>query len=301
MSMHRRVSLGVVLLVAAAAGVAGGCASLGQATGPAPGRSLGWRSNLGKGTVSSYADLGAGGAPRALGLVFSAGALDGLPTTGSDGHHCFDKNQDGVLDPATECLQQYELVIPLPDAVSRRPDIPFKWVLLNWNPVGHIPPGVYDRPHFDVHFVMEPIASVFALQTGPCGPEHMRCDQFARARKPVPASYVHPDFKDVEAAVPAMGNHLVDLTSPEFKKQPFTRTWILGAYDGKVTFYEEMVTREYLVSKPNTCFPIKLPPAVAVGGFYPTLSCLRYDAQTGDHSVSMEGFLFRDAQVPAAR
>jgi len=31
-----------------------------------------------------------------------------------------------------------------------------------------------------------------------------------------------------------MGNHLLDLTGPEFNKQPFTRTWIYGAYDGKV-------------------------------------------------------------------
>ena len=35
--------------------------------------------------------------------------------------------------------------------------MPLKWALLNWNPHGHIPPGIYDRPHFDVHFYMEPI------------------------------------------------------------------------------------------------------------------------------------------------
>jgi hypothetical protein len=290
-----------MLLGASAMVLVTGCASLGQPTDGATNRMLGWTLELGRGTVSSYAEFDGGGTPRALGVALSAGALDGLPTGGSDHHHCFDRNKDGVVDPATECLHQYEFVIPLPDAVARRADIPFKWVLLNWEPLGHIPPGVYDVPHFDVHFYMEPIANVFAIESGPCGPEFIRCDQFEVARRPVPANYMHPDFKDVEAAVPAMGNHLVDLTGPEFAKQPFTRTWIYGAYDGKVTFYEEMVTRAFLLSKPNTCFPIKVPPAVGLRGFYPTVSCLRDDARTGEYTVSMEQFVFREAQAPATK
>jgi hypothetical protein len=290
-----------VLLGVSALAVLSGCASLETSADGAGKRIPAWKSDLGKGTVSSYAELDASGAPRALGVAFSAGALDGLPTAGSDRHHCFDRNKDGVMDPDTECLKQYEVVIPLPDAVVKRADIPFTWVLLNWNPHGHMPPGVYDAPHFDVHFYMEPIANVFALQDGPCGPEFMRCDQFEVARRPVPSNYMHSDFKDVEAAAPAMGNHLVDLTSPEFHKQPFTRTWIFGVYDGKVTFYEEMVTRAFLLSKPNTCFPIKSPPAVGRRGFYPTLSCLRHDARTGEYTVSLETFVLREAQAPAAK
>ena len=47
--------------------------------------------------------------------------------------------------------------------------------------------------------------------------------------------------------VPAMGNHLVDLTGPEFQKQPFTRSWIFGAYGGRIIFYEEMVAHRTLV------------------------------------------------------
>ena len=292
----RPMLLGLGALVALSGG-----AWLGRSPDEATSRILGWRSVLGKGTVSSYAELAPAGTPRALGIAFSEGALDGLPTGGSDGHHCFDRNKDGRIDAATECLHQYELVLPLPDVMARRGDIPFTWVLLNWNPHGHIPPGVYDVPHFDVHFFMEPIARVFAIASGPCGPEFIRCDHFEVARRPLPANYMHPDFKDVEAAVPAMGNHLVDLTGPEFNKRPFTRTWIFGAYDGKVTFYEEMVTRAFLLSKPNSCFPIKTPPAVARSGFYPTLACHRHDAQTGEYTVSMEGFAFREAQVPTPR
>ena len=299
--MTRWPSAGLVLIGLGAMAVLGGCARPGGPEGVTPARIFGWESELGKGTVSTYAEFTASGTPRALGVVFSEGALDGLPTGGSDGHHCFDRNKDGTIDAATECLHQYELVLPLPDVVARGRDIPFKWVLLNWNPTGHIPPGVYDVPHFDVHFFMEPIASVFAIASGPCGPEFIHCDHFEVARRPLPANYMHPDFKDVEAAVPAMGNHLVDLTSPEFNKQPFTRTWIFGAYNGKVTFYEEMVTRAFILSKLGTCYPIKTPPAVGRSGFYPTLVCHRHDARTGEYTVSMEGLAFREAQAPAPR
>jgi len=299
--MARWKSARSTLLGATAMGLLTGCASLGTSSDGAPNRVLGWTSDLGKGTVSSYAEFDAGGTPRALGVLFSASALEGLPTGGSDRHHCFDRNKDGIVDAASECLTQYERVIPLPDAVARRADIPFTWVLLNWNPLGHIPPGVYDVPHFDVHFYMQPIADVFAIASGPCGPEFVRCDQFEAARRPLPANYMHPDFKDVEAVAPAMGNHLVDLTGPEFSKHPFTRTWIFGAYDGKVTFYEEMVTRAFLLARPNTCFPIKSPPGVGVGGFYPTASCLRHDARTGEYTLSMEKFVFREAQAPVTK
>ena len=102
--------------------------------------------------------------------------------------------------------------------------------------MGHIPPGVYDVPHVDVHFEMGPIADIFAIEPGPCGPEFVRCDQFQTTRKPLPPNYVAPDYVDVEAVVPAMGNHLVDTTGPEFQKQPFTRSWIYGVYDGRVIF-----------------------------------------------------------------
>src|SRR5262245_28755869 len=275
-----------------------GCASSRPGANGSAARHLGGQTELGQGQASSYVELTRSGEPAAIGVVFSPTALSGLPEGGSDHHHCVDRNKDGTIDHAGECIATFEHVLPLPDAVARRADVPFKWVLLNWNPVGHIPHGVYDVPHFDVHFYMEPIAKVFALQTGPCGPELIRCDQFAIAKQPVPSSYVHPDFKDVDGVVPAMGNHLVDLTGPEFQKQPFTRSWIFGAYGGRIMFYEELVAHRTLVSRPRSCAPIKQPKAVATAGFYPTISCLRYEASMGETMVSMEHFVFRAASAP---
>ena len=261
-------------------------------------RVLGWRTQLGTGEVRSFARVQASGAPDAVGIMISGAALASLPTEPSDHHHCVDRDGDGRTARATECIETHEFVIPLPDAVSQRTDVPFKWVLLNWNQHGHVPPGIYDVPHFDVHFYMQPIADVFAIRDGTCGPEFVDCDAFAVARTPLPANLMHPDFKDVEAVVPAMGNHLIDVGGPEFQGEPFTRTWIYGAYGGRVTFYEEMVSLAYLLTRPDACADIKSPPAVAVDGYYPTQRCVRYDLAADAYSVSMEGFVYRAAEAP---
>jgi hypothetical protein len=258
-------------------------------------RVLGWRTSLGNGEVVSFAEVEGAGAPRAIGIMFSADALTGLPSEHSDGHHCFDRNGDGVTARPAECFETHEFVIPLPDAVNRRDDIPFKWVLLNWNQHGHAPPGVYDVPHFDVHFYLTPIAEPFAIPAGPCGPELVDCDAFATAKQPVPAGLMHADFTDVDAVAPAMGNHLIDLSGREFQGQPFTRSWIYGAYGGRVTFYEEMVSLAHLLSRPDACASIKSPPAVAASGYYPTQRCVRYDAGANAYTVSLEGFVYRQA------
>ncbi len=260
---------------------------------------LGAEARLGEGTVTSFARFNRKREPLAIGVVFSAGTLNSLPTERSDEHRCFDHNGDGVIQSDPECLPTHERVIPLPTEASRRSDIPFKWVLLNWNPTGHAPPHVYGLPHFDLHFYIEPIENIFALMPGPCGEEFLRCDQFERAVRPVPANFLPQDYQNVGAAVPAMGNHLMDLSAPEFHGQKFARTWVFGSYDGRITFYEEMVTRDFLAGRPNVCFDIKSPPAVEVSGYYPTQSCFRFDAETNEHSVSMEGFVYREASAPS--
>src|SRR5262245_9714601 len=176
--------------------------------GISTGRLLGAYSRVGNGTVSSYAEFDQNGAPRAIGIVFQASALEGLPTAASDGHHCFDRNKDGKVDQQTECFASHEWIIPLPSEAARRPEMPLKWVGLNWNAHGHIPPGVYDLPHFDVHFFIEPIEKIFAIESGPCGPEFVSCDQFKIASKPLTANYMHSDFRNVDEVATSMGSYL---------------------------------------------------------------------------------------------
>jgi hypothetical protein len=289
MIVHRRVSW---TMMAVSLGILAGCAS------PAP--MMGTPESLGNGSVAAYAEVDSAGAPQVVGVMFEASALNRLATGPSDGPRCFTASRDGKIDLAKDCAATYEHVLPLPSDLARRADMPFKWVLLNWNPHGHIPPGVYDTPHFDVHFVIEPVENIFAIQTGPCGPEHVRCDQFGVGRKPPPANYVPASHIDVGAVVPAMGNHFVDINGPEFNGEKFKRAFIFGVYDGRVTFYEEMVDRAWLLSNPSNCFPIPSPEAVAVSGYYPTQTCIRYVANKNAYTVSLEGFAMRSASPPAS-
>jgi len=261
-------------------------------------RYLGTAANLGDGTITSYAEFDASGKPKALGVVFSRAALASLPAANSDGHRCFDASGDGNLDAATECSAWHERVLPIPTEASRRSDVPFKWALVNWNPLGHMPPGVFDKPHFDVHFYLEPIENILSIERGPCGPEFVRCDQYALARKPVPSNYMPANYRDLGVVAPAMGNHLLDPTDHNFHGEPFKRHWVYGVYDGRVVFYEEMLTLAYMQSKPDTCFPITSPEAVAVAGFYPTQSCVRHWSGKDEVTVSLEGFVVRPAAAP---
>jgi hypothetical protein len=85
-----------------------------MSTGPSTGRSLGWRADLWNGTVSSYADFDDRGTPTAIGIVFSASALDGLPASGSDRHHCFDQNKEEAVK--TECYPTDNTCFPIKPA-----------------------------------------------------------------------------------------------------------------------------------------------------------------------------------------
>jgi hypothetical protein len=254
---------------------------------------------FGEGAVSTYVVLDDAGNPSVIGTRFDAAGLDGPPEGGSDLHHCTDRNSDGTVDKPAECVMTHEFVVPIPEEIASRDDVPFKWVLLNWNPMGHIPPGIYDSPHFDVHFMIEAEDSIFAIKTGACGPEFVDCDQFEVAQRTVPANYAPSDFKDVGAVAPAMGNHLVDLTGEEFSGVPWERSFIFGAYDGEVTFWEEMLTIDYLKGA-NKCTPIKRPDGVAIAGYYPTESCARKDDMNNTYTVSLENFEYREASPPGA-
>ncbi|UUZ55880.1 FAD-dependent monooxygenase [Massilia sp. H-1] len=68
---------------------------------------------------------------------------------------------------------------------------------------------------------------------------------------------MHPDMFNTNLVYAHMGNHYADGKSPEFNGGSFTHTFILGAFDGGITFYEPMLTKEYLQSEPDQCTPIK--------------------------------------------
>ena len=259
----------------------------------------GERTRLGNGTLTAYS-VRSGSRPISIGLVMTDGVLQGLPTDPpTDGKWCFDKDGNGTVDPMTECTGGYENQLELSSEFKRRADTPFNFLLANWNPHGHIPVGVYDVPHFDVHFYTGTDSQRTAIRPGPC-PVLVNCDDYVLGKKLPAAKYIAPDFIDVDAVEPAMGNHLIDPTGPEFNGTPFTRTWIYGVWNTKVTFYEPMVTHQYFSSLrdgsiADGCFDFKLPSAFQASGYYPTKYCLRHRDSRGDITVSLENFVYRRA------
>jgi hypothetical protein len=61
-----------------------------------------------------------------------------------------------------------------------------------------------------------------------------------------------------------------------------------------------MLTREYMLSRPAACFPLKSPPAVGVRGYYPAEYCIRFLPEFNEYTVSMENFVLREARAPEA-
>ena len=253
---------------------------------------------LGNGFAQVYAELDAEGAPRVIGVSFEEAMLEGLPEVPNTYSRCFDKNENGRIDDHHECNGDYELAFALPDELAKNGTTPFKWISVNWNPMGHPPPAppVWAVPHLDFHFYILERGAVRQIRPGACS-ELIHCDDFERAQIQVPSQYVHADHIDVGAAVPDMGNHLIDSKSPELVTAGtvFTHTFIFGAYDGHITFYEPMITQAYLVSRPDLCVPIKQPQSWEIEGHYPTTYCIRYLANDDSYTVSLEDFVHRPA------
>lgn len=248
---------------------------------------------MGNGTARTYVRLDSSGAPMAIGVIFPTTMLEGLPKKRNNTSRCFDKDGNGKIGEHGECEGDYEIKLPLPAGLQ--PDLVIKWVGLDWNPEGHDPAGVYDVPHFDFHFYMVERSVIDGIRTGPCA-YFMNCDDYKRALLPVPAKYVAPDHINVNAAVAQMGNHLVDSKSPELSTPPqkFTHTWILGAYDGHIIFYEPMITRKFLLNRSSSCMPVKQPQAWEQTGYHPTKYCIRY-LPDGEYTVSLEGLMYHKA------
>lgn len=254
----------------------------------------------GEGTMTAYSQTDDDGVPTSVGIAFTADVLEGLPyDPPTDGLWCFDKNDDGEVDPMGECAGGYEDALELGESFKQDVDSPFTYVLTNWNPHGHMPPGVYDRAHFDVHFYMGPNEDRLDIRVGPCE-VLVHCDDYPLGKDLPDDTYLHEDFADLDAVEPAMGNHLVDLTGPEHNGEPFTHTFIYGVWDDEVTFYEPMVTHEWYTGLvegdiEDQCFALKLPEAWQESGWYPTEYCMRYRENRQELTTSLEGFVHREA------
>ncbi len=205
---------------------------------------------LGNGKVYSSVTFSAEDVPTSLSLVFTKGALENLSHT-----------------------DLTELVIKLPtEAVGKTL---FDHIFLTFSHTGHEPPGIYDVAHFDIHFMLQPLAE--RLLIPPYGPTTA-----AKFDNLPPDGYMPVPYFRLPAGVPLMGTHWANPTSTELNGGKFTQTLILGSYDGKLTFVEPMITLTTLQSSPNLSFKIPQPTKFAIPGLYPTDYSIK---QVGDKVV----------------
>ena len=232
------------------------------------------RNGIYKGTVENvhngkgwtWVQISNTGNPEKLAVVLTDEALNSVPVGGNgDGHGHGDENA-------------WTLKLHPKASVT-----PFDHVGLGWNPIGHEPEPIYGKPHFDFHFYMMTSQEVNAIP-----PYEVDSTGFKNWPAPeyFPATYFNPG-----GGVPKMGAHWIDATSPELNGQPFTQTFIYGGYAGKVSFYEPMITLEFLKNTNNFERAIPQPAKVQKSGWYPTK--MRVKKHNGTTEVILDGFVYR--------
>ncbi|WP_336366411.1 DUF5602 domain-containing protein [Marinobacter sp. C2H3] len=214
---------------------------------------------VGNGTAHLVVSTTAAGDPASVSVVLSRAALEGLPN-------------------AEPGRMAWEFTVPMPED---GPYTGFDHVVLDWNPAGHPPSGVYSVPHFDVHFYL-------------ITPEERETVSFQGADRDqalappeaalVPAGYVVPP----DTAVEHMGLHGVDPAGGEFHGAPFSHTFIYGYYKGALTFVEPMVSLAFLQSRPEVTTAVAKPLRYSYPGWYPTGYRIGFDAGRDEITVSLQ-------------
>ncbi len=208
------------------------------------------------------------GNPFRIAIVMDDAAMNSLDTSAPDGpgHH-----------------HENSLSLKLhPKATA---GTPFTHALLDWNPKGHEPAGVYDKPHFDFHFYTISEADRLAIPV---------YEQDSMNFKNLPAAvYMPPTYIAIPGGVPQMGSHWLDVTTPEINGQPFTQTFLYGSYNGKVAFIEPMITEAFIKANPGFERSIPVASKFQKAGWYPTK--MRIAKENGATNIILEGFVQRQA------
>jgi hypothetical protein len=142
--------------------------------------------------------------------------------------------------------------------------------------------------------------------------------EFAKKANNVPSNEYVPQFNvplgppgapPAAVAVPMMGVHWLDTRSPELQKllgkpeayKPFTATFIHGSWDGRVHFWEPMITRAHILEKKTTTdaavrdqiIPLPLPAKYQTPGYYPGAYRIMWDAEAKEYRIALTQLALR--------
>jgi hypothetical protein len=218
------------------------------------------------GTAWTWYETNGNDFPISLGIAIDDAAMSSLDRSGGDGGHHHNNSVKLKFHPKVSAT-------------------PFNHVDLGWNPHGHEPDFIYGQPHFDFHYYLVSPAEVAAIP-----PYEVDSSKFKNWPAP---DYFPPTYFNPGGGVPQMGVHWLDFTSPELNGAPFTQTFIYGSYDGKVTFYEPMITEQFILNNPNFTRTIPQPAKVQKSGYYPTK--MRISKANGVTNIILESFVYKTA------
>lgn len=225
---------------------------------------------LGYGKVRSWISVDSNGLPSEIGLEITPDAFKKLVMANSKS-----------LPPDHETI-----IVPL--HLKATQSTPFDHIGLNWNPNGHEPQGVFDVPHFDIHFYMISVEEQMAIPAW--SPETDAAFNNYPPMGYMPADYFTPPGP--ATAEPQMGKHWLPVNLPDYL--PFSKIMIYGSYDGQLIFVEPMITLDYLLSNPDFSMNYSQPEHFAKAGNYPTKYNIYHDAATGNTYVTLSEFVARN-------
>lgn len=215
---------------------------------------------IGHGSAHTVVEADASGKATAVGVVFSAGVLDGLP-----------KAKAGQ-DP------DFPYRLPMP---AKGPKTVVNHVVVNWESQGHPPEHVYDVPHFDFHFYFISAAERKKIHFDKEEASGDPSQQPPAAL--LPPGYVVPPG----TAVSEMGVHAVNPGAGEFHQKPFDVTLIYGYFDQRLSFVEPMASVAYLKTQPSFAAPVPRPARYSIPGAYPSSYGVSYDAAKKSYAVML--------------
>ena len=208
---------------------------------------------VGNGHARSFITISHTGVPQEIGVIFTDGALSGLPTI----------NTPYVLELHNKALGS----------------TPFEHIALGWSANGHPLPGSSIGPHFDVRFFMMSLEKRLAIPAPP-SPGFLNLPPTGY----MPANY----FPD--APVPQLGMHWTDKSF--ITGVPVDHTLILGTWDGAFTFVSPIVVRTDLVSGQSFSISYAQPQLFAEHTYYPTKYNI-YKDKKQMHYVTLSNFILR--------
>ena len=217
---------------------------------------------MGNGKANSFFKMDNTGHLKEIGFEMTKEALNGLTLTPMD-------------------FANSTFVLPLDQKALDA--TPFNHLVINWQPHGHPPVGVYTEPHFDFHFYKITLAERLAIP--PYSPASA-----AKIDLLPPPGFMPASYKADPGGIPAMGKHWTDPAAPS----PFSHTMIYGSYNGEVHFVEPMVTLAILQGGTTLNIPYAQPLNFEKAGkWYPTKYNIYKDNSANKHYVTLTDFVKR--------